>query len=706
MPRLASRHAALLSTAAICVGLASTALPSHSVEPSKAQRDAAPIVITGAQIPGWAQPAAVGLAEPYPSGAKYTGNGRRSAHNGVIVVPPTNKPGVDPNSIAAFQWTSKGWNEVRVQVDQVFPYFLANGRSGFSTYSGTDMEMTYAWDSDAHDLGEEAWKEIAGTCDARMPNSIAEVKALVKAGIINPGPQETLADYMVSMQDPVPMLDTDDEVSMRARDAGPAAPAHVTPPPGASDGRDIVVTDPLNHAQSHIYLFLKKGGSKFTWKDSEVKMTRDANADEYIDEASFAPDDPNKLGTSNTDYGANIPGAVCRTAKGNGQKITARDGVPRASTDRFPRDGMSVTTPTYTLKASGRWMIGDFAVTKPGTTRDYGPDVLARWKGRAFQQSPDSTVSLVGFEDEQVNWEANASLLGWREGPVRAMREVWGADSGTNVTKLETYYRDSDVFRYRVRVHPIPPDGLYTSWDYNAGVATKYYDTKKPNGVAIDGVPDDSLNIKTLPGAGLPCPYKGNPIHDLPCPGDPAYFDFPDPSFSPLTAVDNPEEVAGNGFGLVYVFKLDTVASNINAVEVPYYSDDACLDDGTGNSPVPRPYPGNASTSKQVEDGYVAYWKAHGAPKTLTYSDLVCNPKADPKTTPPWKRMPFAGDIGQHGIHFLVTVDSDNAFTPLTLDEIDGEQWRFSVPMKTPKNVMSPYSLNVTRPLTTRVSKI
>ena len=53
---------------------------------------------------------------------------------------------------------------------------------------------------------------------------------------------------------------------------------------------------------------------------------------------------------------------------------------------------------------------------------------------------------------------------------MRAIREIWGADSGTNVTKTETFYRDAITYRYRVRVHPIPPDGLYTSWDYNHDV--------------------------------------------------------------------------------------------------------------------------------------------------------------------------------------------------------------------------------------------
>jgi len=48
-------------------------------------------------------------------------------------------------------------------------------------------------------------------------------------------------------------------------------------------------------------------------------------------------------------------------------------------------------------------MVRSLQVTKPNQSRAYGPDLIDRWKGRAFQQSPDSTISLVGFEDEQVN---------------------------------------------------------------------------------------------------------------------------------------------------------------------------------------------------------------------------------------------------------------------------------------------------------------
>ncbi|MCE3513416.1 hypothetical protein, partial [Staphylococcus aureus] len=62
-------------------------------------------------------------------------------------------------------------------------------------------------------------------------------------------------------------------------------------------------------------------------------------------------------------------------------------------------------------------MVRGLQVAKPGQPGVYGPDLVDRWKGRAFQSSPDSDISVVGFEDEQVNWEANSSLIGERTGP-------------------------------------------------------------------------------------------------------------------------------------------------------------------------------------------------------------------------------------------------------------------------------------------------
>ena len=704
---------ALVAAAVPAVALTHTAATTSG--PLGLARDAAPVVLTGAQIPQWAAPAVEGLAKTYPSGTNQEAGSSepkqfydpaRTAHNGTIfTVPPTppNVTPIHPDDVAAYAWTGGGWKEIPVQIDQRFPYFLANGHSGFSFYSGTDEELTYSWAPDGHDIGEEAWKKMFGDCTSRFAADVDEVNKAIAAGWVSLGPGETADDYVgpashASMQDPQPLFDTDDELSFMAGDAGAQAPVGTALPTGTSNGQVVTVTDPLDPgAARYVYLVTQPGGSSFSAANGYVTMQRDSDSLTWLDKDSFAKGAYDGIGVHNGGYGPNLPGTVCRTAPGNPDGLTTADGVARASSDRQPRDDFTITTPTYTEHATGRWLVQGYQVRKPGG--GWTPNIIARWKGRAFQQSPDASVSVVGFEDEQVNWELNSALLGWRSGPVRAIREVWGADSGTNVTKTETYYSDADTYAYHLRVHPIPPDGLYTDWSYRPGVATRYYNVVQQAGVPIDGQPDTSLNE----------------IDQVPVTGQNVYVNSCDPKFTLCSAMNNPEEVAGDGFGLVYQFELTgPTAAAGNAAVVPYYRDDACFDDGTGDAPAPRPYPGDASTSNDVRNGYVAYWQQYRAnhpqwqrfPAPTSYADLKCQPQlavnGDPTrnpTTPPWQIMPFAGAIGEHGVHFFATQDSDNATLPKNVDEVDGQQWRFAVPMNKPTNVLVPYGANVSAKL-------
>ncbi|HVF75342.1 MAG TPA: hypothetical protein VM938_09855 [Acidimicrobiales bacterium] len=596
------KKVAFVAAAAVFAALLAPAARSAVVPVA---RGAEPVVLTGAQLPTWSRLPAAGSALPWPTGFL---DGVRDAHHGTLVVPPDVRTGVDPDEIVAYKWDG-AWVEVPVQVDQRFPYFLANANSDFAMYSAVDEELTYQWDV-------ERWKMTAGSCATAFP----------------PGAS--------TMADPVPTLDDDDELVFMASDAGGQAPPASRPAGTVGERQDVTLADPLDPTNvRHVYLFRNPTGPTTT--TSYVDYDRDADADEWIDRDSFTADDPEKLGSSNTGYGPNLGGDVCDPG-----------GTIRSSTDRFPRDGVTVTTDAYTWRATGRWMVRGIQVANAG---GYGPDLIDRWKGRAFQQSPDSSISVVGFEDEQVNWEANSILLGERTGPVRAIRETWGADSGTNVTKTETFYRDAVTYRYRVRVHPIPPDGLYTSWDYNANVATTYYNAIKPSGVAIDGVNDDVGNVDQVGG-------------------QPAFFDAPDPTFNAPLSVMNWEQVSGAGDAgsLVYIMELKGATSAANPAVVPYYRDDKCLDDGTGDNPVARPYPGDASTDANVKAGYEA---ANGG---TPYASLTCDQKQ--------------GAWGSHGVHFFVTHDSDNAFTPKTTTEVDAQQWQFAVPTAAPTNVGDPYA--------------
>src|SRR6185369_17239608 len=165
-------------------------------------RAVAPVVITGAQLPQWSRLAATIECAPYPSGT----TGGRDAHNGTVVVPPDLRTGVPVDEIAAYRWNGLGLTEIPVQVDQKYFYCLSNPASSFAFYSGTDKELTYAWDV-------EAWKKTDGTCSAAYPTGV--------------GPTP----------DPVATFDNDDEIAFMARDAGPQAPLAAIAPPGASDGQ-------------------------------------------------------------------------------------------------------------------------------------------------------------------------------------------------------------------------------------------------------------------------------------------------------------------------------------------------------------------------------------------------------------------------------------------------------------------------------------
>ena len=672
-------------------------------------RASEPVTITGADIPSWSRAAATGAPAPYPSGvsSSFSGDNTRSAHNGVITVPPDTRTGVNPDDIAAYRWTGTAWVEVPVQVDQMFPYFLANGHSSFSVYSGTDQELTYAWNPTAHSTGEESWKKVFGgiigvsdasPCDARyqLPGAAgqAELAQAIANGVVSPPHTAGVAadDYTQAMQDPVNTaaghaeLNDDDQITFMAGDAGTQAPSGTPQPAGtqAGNGQQVAIVDPTapadgSAATSYVYLFLQPGGSHFNASNGYVSMVRDANADEWVDRYTWGPGDPERIGISNVGYGPNIGGDVCRTAANNDASppITTPDGSPRPSIDRQPRDGTTVTTPTYSVRASGRWMVRSVRVAGSG---GLGTNLISRWKGRAFQSSPDSSVSLVGFEDEQTNWELNSSLLGWKVGPVRAIREVWGADSGTNVTKTEFYYRDGFDFSYHVRVHPIPPDGLYTSWDFRYGAVQTYYNQKNPAGIAVDG--------RNAQSAGE--------IDQVPVSGQPAFFNTCVPTQDICTAIYNPEELSGNQGSLVFAADITGPTTVLQPAVVPFYRDDACFDDGTGDSPFARPWPGEDSTSSNVQNGYVQYWRQQSGNPSLAYSDLHCAPPApgnpgyqqlgfDTSTT-----MPFQAAIGEMGLHFFFTAGSDNAFTGVPLDEIDAEQWVYTVPSAAPANFISP----------------
>jgi hypothetical protein len=638
--------------------------------PTAVERKVEPIILQGAVLPGWSRSPAEGLGNPPPSGAGQGLDDTRDAHNGNLFVAPdpNEEIGKNPNRMAAYKWTGTAFEEIPVQVDQRFPYFLANANSDFGVYSQTDEELTYQWDS-------EAWKKVGGECFAAYPGADADPSKMKGFPTL----------------DPVQRLDDDDEIVFMRSDAGAKAAPNATSPVGASvERQEVQLLDPINGNLNYVYLFLKDGGSSFNASNGYVHYERDKNSNMWLDKHSFEDDDPEKLGTSNTGYGPNLPGPVCsRHIEGtpDGFELTEPRAGDVEDPDRFPRDAVTVTTESYRWRATGRWMVRGMQVAKPGQPSVYGDDLVDRWKGRAFQQSPDSKVSLVGFEDEQVNWEGNSALLGERQGPVRAIRETWGADSGTNTTKREYFYRDLIVNRYFLRVHPIPPDGLYTSWDHNHDTVVRYYNENSDlptmtAGHAVDGKNDDAGNFDSVPFP-FDCEALDEPNSCEPGMTDmPAYFDATDPKFSKPLAIYNWEQVSGSGDNgsLVYMFQLNNVQAGSNPTIIPYYRDDACFDDGTGDDPSPRPWPGEAQNDPRLQE--------------MNYAGRPCyeeDAQGNPTVAGPYKQGCFAC----HGIHFLITHDTDNDFQSKPTTEVDGQQYQWAAPTNGPQNVGHKYANTV-----------
>ena len=383
------------------------------------------------------------------------------------------------------------------------------------------------------------------------------------------------------------------------------------------DNQELALADPLDPRRRATCTSSGSPAASFDAANGYVAYARDANADEYIDRNSFPRRRP-------------------RAARPRATPATGRTSRARSAC-RYPASrlaGLDRPLPARRRDRHDRHVpvVGERPLDGPRAARRqagqpgvYGPDLIDRWKGRAFQQSPDSTISLVGFEDEQVNWEANSSLLGERVGPVRALRETWGADSGTNVTKLETLLPRRD----RLPVpRPRAPDPARRPL-HVVGLQRR----RRRHVLQHPASPTASPSTASTTTSATSTASAAARVLRL-----------PRPDLQPAAGVPQWEEVSGAGTtgSLVYVVELKGATTLVNPAVVPYYRDDKCLDDGTGDDPVQRPWPGEASTDLRVRNGY-----AGGRTAARRTTPSTCDQRQ--------------GALGLHGIHYLVTGDTDNA---------------------------------------------
>src|SRR3954470_1691214 len=458
------RHGRLVALTIVALLVPAAGAAASVPFTTAAARESEPVVLKGASFGAWSVPANVTAKAPLTDLACHANSDPTSGdgcpHNGYA------KPEVDTSSaqpsgtpvdrLLGYRWDDKHKRYVQVpfQVDEQFTRYLDNSASGFAFYSGDDQHTTYAYDREGFRYVKDG--PASDPCRAQ-PDSPA-------------------------MKDPVAGLDSNDEVAFMASDAGPQAPSDAKVPDGIVGVDEVVVTDPTQPDHAPTYLYVMKAGDKgpkpaFTSKNGYVRYDRDKNADDFaFSQSSYG------------DYGNTYKGYYCDDA-GN-VVIDPKTGKP-AIGQRRPRDTAWITTPRYRFRYDGRWLMTQIQIANK-SGKGYGPDVVDRWKARAFAQDPGSQTPCCGYEEEDTNWGGSSILLGEKVGPVRAVRETWGADSGTNVIRRETFYRDSMTQRNWLRVHVIPPlDGIYAQWDFNAGRMNRFYNSENSAGVPIDGRNDE-----------------------------------------------------------------------------------------------------------------------------------------------------------------------------------------------------------------------
>jgi hypothetical protein len=673
--------------------------------------------------------------------------------------------GVEPASLRGYRWNGDAFVQIPFQVDTKWEHYLSNNASGFAFYSGVDEMLTYTFD----------YEPFLFT---NKPSTAADPGAACQA-VGNP-----------TTADPNPYLIDTDELSFMARDAGAAAPGTTPLPPGIVSANQVRLVDPSSGLTRFVYIMESAPGP--TTGSWAVPIAYTAANSPYV---HYAPDADARTyvysQSSYSDYGNATYGPVC-TASGQpviGQGFKDVDGKvvldPSTYVQRRTLDTATVTTPRYRFRYDGRWIMDGLEVSPndEGFTRgNYGTSLINRFKGRAFQQAPGGDTPCCGYEDEQVNWNGSSITMGVKVGPVRVIRVTWGADSGTNITRTDIFYAYSMSHEYDLRVHPIPPlDGIYTQWDMDAGAVTTYYNPYNPGGVPITGINpvlygdttdfvgptgveessndkvgrlEEQLNHGKPLTVGQPDPATCKSVSiSIVSPSDCIYgsFNFPDATFSGLASeVLSWEELTGPAGTMVEKWGISedqplSAGDAQGLVEaVPYYVDDSCFDDGTGDNPGPqidpreidpttwgfenvngspvavspapaadkrydRPVTRDGATYLPSQEPYQRRCWNHepdgtpyNIPGTATYDphrpSQQQDPPPDPTFGPQGDVRYFEGDIATHGLHLLFTGDADNADQTVPLTEVDAVDNQVILPPMQ-SNVGAAYTEQFTIPI-------
>src|SRR4051812_44834499 len=184
-----------------------------------AARDAEPVVLTGASFPQWAAPAELTAKVPSVNGAACTSGDNKCTHNQYekpeVATGDALGHGADVHRLLGYRWNEqrRKFEQIPFQIDEMATRYISNNASTFSFYSQTDQHPTYVFDQERF-----RWTKSDPT-----------------------NPCKAVAEGPASTPDPVPGLDTNDEVAFMASDAGPEAPSGTPLPNGVAGASKVAL---------------------------------------------------------------------------------------------------------------------------------------------------------------------------------------------------------------------------------------------------------------------------------------------------------------------------------------------------------------------------------------------------------------------------------------------------------------------------------
>ncbi|MBN1417676.1 MAG: hypothetical protein JXP34_02810 [Planctomycetes bacterium] len=276
----------------------------------------------------------------------------------------------------------------------------------------------------------DGWAQIPIQIDERKTDSLARIR-----GATGRGEDVVTLIYAdagtLAGSDPDPAFDADDELAFLFADAGDPAPG--ADPDGVRPGTriELRITDPQAPLERFAYLFVSDGAR--------------------------APD----AGKEYVSYSFEL---LSGSTSGTGPN---------------PEDS-TIETSRYRQHFSERWVHDGTEIRTGGAT---GVDLLDR----------DEFLFAPGVCSRSTDTfsAGGGAFIANRDGPVRAIRSVIGANSGALTQRDWIAYEGRMAVRTYLRVHPI--QATWAFYDFAAAAkGMTYRDDLNPEGLAIDGIPDDA----------------------------------------------------------------------------------------------------------------------------------------------------------------------------------------------------------------------